>query len=308
MDTAIFDVLLPNNVLVSTLTRLVGRGVNQGYKNIQRIRADDPERTRHTLMHELGHAHGNMGDEYRSDERDLTDPGYRVNTTTQADVYELKWNHHIDDLQNVLGKDIQVCYNYADGTIGDWDELGIKIEDCDCFANIWDANGNFVEKNPDCAGVGHFEGNYYGLYDNYRPTFCSVMDSCSSGGYGKVNVEGFAIGSLENQGFYRGDDVRLVKDDSNANIGFEISMDVEYDTSEVTLKWYKDGVELTSMRDIKTVIFDRPSDNSIEIYTAKATDLTGPITAPDDILNNDDFYEGAFQSSFYWCAYNSSGS
>ena len=77
-----------------------------------------------------------MGDEYRSDERDLTDPGYRVNTTTQADVYELKWKHHIDDLQNVLGKDIQVCYNYADGTIGDWDELGIKVEECDCCPRL----------------------------------------------------------------------------------------------------------------------------------------------------------------------------
>ena len=30
MDTAIFDVLLPDNVLVSTLTRVQGRGVNQG--------------------------------------------------------------------------------------------------------------------------------------------------------------------------------------------------------------------------------------------------------------------------------------
>ena len=186
-----------------------------------------------------------------------------IRDSTQADVYELKWKHHIDDLQNVLGKDIQVCYNYADGSIGDWDELGIKVEDCDCFVNIWDANGNFVEKNPDCSGIGHFEGNYYGLYDNYRPTFCSVMDSCTSGGYGKVNVEGFAIGSLENQGFYRGDDVRIVRDDTNASIGFEISMDVEYDTSEVTLKWYKDGVEVASMQDIKTVIFDRPSDLSL---------------------------------------------
>ena len=303
MDTAIFDVLLADNVLVSTLTRIQGRGVNQGYKNIQRIREDDPERTRHTLMHELGHAHGSMGDEYRSDERDLTDPGYRVNTSTQADTYALKWKHHIDDLQNVLGKDIQVCYNYADGTIADWDELGINVEDCECFVNEWDANGNFVKKNPDCAGVGHFEGNYYGLNDNYRPTFCSVMDRCTSGGYGKVNVEGFAVGSLENQGFYRGDDVRLVKDDSDANIGFEISMDVEYDTSKVTLKWYINGVEDTSKQDLKTVVFDRPSDDSVEIYTAKAIDLTGTITVPDDILNNNDFYEGAFQSSFYWCAY-----
>ena len=28
------------------------------------------------------------------------------------------------------------------------------------------------------------------------------MDSCTSGGYGPVNVEGFAIGSIQNQGFY----------------------------------------------------------------------------------------------------------
>ena len=55
-------------------------------------------------MHELGHAHGYMGDEYRSDERDVTDNGYNVNTTTQADVSLLKWNHHISDHLNVLGK------------------------------------------------------------------------------------------------------------------------------------------------------------------------------------------------------------
>ena len=36
----------------------------------------------------------------------------------------------------------------------------------------------FIGKNPDCAGVGLFEGNYYGEFDNYRPTFCSIMDSC----------------------------------------------------------------------------------------------------------------------------------
>ena len=35
-----------------------------------------------------------------------------------------------------------------------------------------------------------------------RPTFCSIMDSCNEGGYGPVNVEGFAIGSIQNQGFY----------------------------------------------------------------------------------------------------------
>ena len=319
LDEAIFDVMLPDNVLVSILTKAVnpdsglGRGVNQGYKNIQRIRDTDPERTRHTLMHELGHAHGYMGDEYRTDERDLTDRGYNVNTTTQSDISILKWNHHIPDQLNVLGKDVQVCYNYGDGTIADWDDLGINIADCDCFINEWrtttDSNGNntytFVRKNPECSGVGLFEGNYYGLYDNYRPTFCSVMDKCTSAGYGPVNVEGFAVGSIQNQGFYDNDDVRLVKDAGQANVGFEIALDVEYDTSKITLKWFKNGVEDTSKQNQKTVIFDRPADNSVEIYTAKAVDLTGTITASDDVLDNTDFYEGAFQSYFYWCEYDS---
>ena len=322
LDTAIFDVLLPDNVLVSILTKAVnpdsglGRGVNQGYKNIQRVRDTDPERTRHTLMHELGHAHGQMGDEYRSDERDLTDGGYNVNTTTQSDVSILKWNHHISDQLNVLGKDIRVCYNYGDGSIADWDELGITVADCDCNINEWRAtvgsdgstSYTFVRKNPACSGVGLFEGNYYGLYDNYRPTFCSVMDKCTSAGYGPVNIEGFAIGSIHNQGFYNDDDVRFVRDEAQSNTGFEIVLDVDYDTSEITLKWYVNGVEDMSKQNQTTVIFDRPTDNDVEIYTAKAVDLTGTISAVDDVLDNSDFYEGAFQSYFYWCEYDSNNS
>lgn len=309
IDDDIFDVLLPNNTLVSTLTRVQGRGVNQGYKNIQKIRDTDPERTSTTLMHELGHAHGYMGDEYRTDDdRDVSQyADLNVNTSTQSDVSLLKWHHHIDDLTNVLGKDIQVCYNYSDGTIGDWDDLGITIADCDCFINEWDADGNFVRKNPDCSGVGQFEGNYYGLYDNYRPTFCSIMDSCSSGGYGKVNVEGFAVGSLQNQGFYNSADIGFARNGSNENTGWQMTLDVEYDTSKVTLKWYVNGVEDTSKQNQTDVTFNRPADNSVQIYTAKAVDLTGTITAEDDVMNHDDFYKGLFQSSFYWCADYSDG-
>ena len=316
MDTAIFDVLLPDNVLVSTLTRVQGRGVNLGNRNIQRITETDPERTRHTLMHELGHAHGYMGDEYRSDERDLTDYGRNVNTTTQSDVSILKWNHHISDQLNVLGKDIQVCYNYGDGTIADRDNLGITPADCDCNINVWresvDSNGNifytFVKKNEECSGVGLFEGNYYGLYDNYRPTFCSVMDVCTSAGYGPVNVEGFAVGSIQNQGFYSASERVFSRDQETNNInGWRMELDVEYDTSKITLKWFVNGVEDTSKENQTNVIFERPDDNRLEIYTAKAVDLTGTIKASDDVLDNTDFYEGAFQTYFYWCAYDSNG-
>jgi len=303
LDTAIFDVLLPNNVLVSTLTRVNGRGVNSGNKNIQRITEDDPERTRHTLMHELGHAHGYMGDEYRSDERDLTDRGYNVNTTTQSDVSLLKWNHHITDQLNVLGKDIQVCYNYADGTIGDWDDLGITIDQCDCLANEWDANGNFIRKNPECNKVGLFEGNYYGLYDNYRPSFCSVMDSCTSAGYGKVNVEGFAVGSIQNQGFNIYDsDISFTTDDTGAYTGITFKVKADYDTSKITLKWYADGVEDASKENQKTVTFDKLASGALVYYTARAFDLTGTILASDDVLDRTDFYEGAFESYLVGCS------
>ena len=303
LDTAIFDVLLPNNVLVSTLTRVNGRGVNSGNKNIQRITEDDPERTRHTLMHELGHAHGYMGDEYRSDERDLTDRGYNVNTTTQSDVSLLKWNHHITDQLNVLGKDIQVCYNYADGTIGDWDDLGITIDQCDCLANEWDANGNFIRKNPECNKIGLFEGNYYGLYDNYRPSFCSVMDSCTSAGYGKVNVEGFAVGSIQNQGFNIYDsDISFTTDDTGAYTGITFKVKADYDTSKITLKWYADGVEDASKENQKTVTFDKLASGALVYYTARAFDLTGTILASDDVLDRTDFYEGAFESYLVGCS------
>ena len=313
MDTAIFDVLLPDFDLVSTLTRVPGRGVNQGYRNIQTISETDPERTRHTLMHELGHAHGYMGDEYRSTERDLTDDGYSVNTTTQSDVSLLKWKHQIADPLDVLGKDILVCYNWGDGTLGDFDDLGITVDECGCFANEWRTNTSstgeitytFIRKNPDCLGVGLFEGNYYGLYDNYRPNFCNVMGGCTSGGYGKVNVEGFAVGSIQNQGFNVYDsDISFISNDDGSYTGIRFTINAAYDTSKITLKWYADGVEDTSKQDQKTVTFNKPSSGAIVYYTAKAQDLTGTISAPDDVLDSTDFYEGAFEGYLIGCEYN----
>ena len=43
MDTGIFDDLLNNYTLVSVLTRVQGRGVNLGDRNIQRILESDPK-------------------------------------------------------------------------------------------------------------------------------------------------------------------------------------------------------------------------------------------------------------------------
>lgn len=321
MDTAILDELLPSYTLVSVLTRVQGRGVNLGDRNIQRILESDPERTKNTLMHELGHAHGYMGDEYRTDDdRDVSEfADDSINTTTQSDVSFVKWNHKIEDLVSVLGKDIKVCYNTGDGRIYDRDaNQYIEGNDCACLVNEWGApetdpttgeiNYPFIRKNPDCNKVGLFEGNYYGEFDNYRPTFCSIMDSCNEGGYGAVNVEGFAVGSIQNQGFYYAfnrdtDEAKISFNEDASGVNESITVDasdIKYDTEQITIKWYVDGVEDTSKENQKRVTFSRPADNSVAIYTIKAIDLTGTITAEDDVIDNTDFYEGMLQSYFIW--------
>ena len=321
MDTAILEDLVPDYTLVSVLTRVQGRGVNFGDRNIQRILESDPERTRHTLMHELGHAHGEMGDEYRTDDdRDVSEfADDSVNVTTQSDVTLVKWKHNIEDLTQVLGKDIEVCYNTGDGRIYDRDSNEyVDGANCGCFINEWgspvvdpETGGEtypFIRKNPECSKVGLFEGNYYGDFDNYRPTFCSIMDSCNEGGYGPVNVEGFAIGSIHNQGLYyafnrEADAAKLTfnSDDSNYTESITINAgDAQYDTTKITLKWFVDGVEDVTKENQKSVTFNRPSGNGVAIYTLKAIDLTGTIIAPDDVLDNTDFYEGLFQSYFIW--------
>ena len=295
INDSVFDDLFPEHDLVSVLTMIDGRGVNLGNTNIQEIKP----RTEYTLMHELGHAHGEMGDEYiTTDDRDVSAFADRnINTTTQSDPSLLKWKHHIEDMLNVPGKDFKVCYNYADGTI--YDE-GEDSTTCDCLFNLYDANGNRTGRNPECNSVGLFEGNYYGEFDNFRPKYWTIME----GGilsYGEVNSEGFAIGSIHNQGFLDGDEVGFVQDASGTNTGFEIDIDVAYDTSKLKLQWYVDGVLDSSKNDQTRIVFDRPSDNGVKVYTWRVEDLTGTVIAPDDVTDTEDFYEGLFNSDFYWC-------
>ena len=51
---------------------------------------------------------------------------------------------------------------------------------------------------------------------------------------------------------------------------------------------------------MRQVSFNRPIDNAVVVYAWQAEDLTGAITAPDDPDNPDDFYEGLFNSYYYW--------
>ena len=302
INMSVFDELFSENDLVSVLTMIEGRGVNLGNTNIQPIGS----RTAYVLMHELGHAHGEMGDEYLSDDdRDVSALADRnVNTTTQSDPSLVKWKHHINDLTSVAGSTFNVCYNWSDGTVGLYSDDDDDPAACDCLYNIYDANGNRTGRNPMCNQVGLFEGNYYGEFDNYRPKFLTIME-VNTDQYGEVNVEGFAIGSIHNQGFVYGDDVGFISDDAGSRTGFDIDIDVVYDSSKLRLKWYVDGVEDPTLENQTQITFNRPSDNSVKVYTWRVDDLTGTVTAPDDVTDTDDFYEGLFNSEFYWYDYNS---
>ena len=300
INTSVFDDLYSNNTLISVLTTISGRGVNLGNTNIQPIGT----RTDYVLMHELGHAHGGMGDEYISDDdRDVSAYADRnVNTTTQSDPSLVKWKHHINDLTNVAGSTFKVCYNWSDGSVGLYDDVDPTT--CDCLYNIYDASGNRTGRNPQCNQVGLFEGNYYGEFDNYRPKFLTVMQT-NTDQYGEVNAEGFAIGSIQNQGFVDGDSVGFITDNTSTRTAFEIDIDVAYDSSKLKLKWYVNGVEDISRENQTNVAFDRPPDNSVQVYTWRVDDLTGSVIAPDDVTDFDDFYEGLFNSDFYWYDYES---
>ena len=134
------------------------------------------------------------------------------------------------------------------------------------------------------------------------------MDSCNEGGYGAVNVEGFAVGSIQNQGFYYAfnrdtDEAKISFNEDASGVNESITVDasdIKYNTEQITIKWYVNGVEDTSKENQKRVTFTRPADNSVAIYTIKAIDLTGTITAEDDVIDNTDFYEGMLQSYFIW--------
>lgn len=291
---------------VSFLTTLSGRGVAQGSVNIQPISSRSAE----IVQHELGHSHGFMGDEYDSrGERSFPSwyAEFSVNTTAVSDPSIVKWNHFIEDMTNVPGVDYDVCYNYPDGEIYYRDD--ITYEDCECYFNTYDENHpnydpNYPGINEDdsCKDkIGLFQGTYYDEVDTYRPKWISVMWCCFLD-YGKINVEGFAIGSITNQ--FNGFNDFLIKSDiseevdldNSESIGQYITFDVNgvFDTNKLKLSWYIDGVEQTELENQLVATFNRPDDDAMTTYSWQVHDLSGNLIAPNDPLNPRDLYDGIF--------------
>jgi hypothetical protein len=209
-----------------------------------------------TFMHEFGHSHALLGDEYiSSDDRDSTnyEANYSANNTTNSDVYSLKWNHWIEDLTSVPG--------------------------LDPFAGL--------------SSVGLFEGNYYGETGNYRPKHNTVMNNKENLRYGEVGSESFAIVSTQNQFGPWLTDFEFLEE-SEVRSSVKISLLGKYDASKLRIEWYKNSEKVDSLTDQKEVIFTRPTVDEITRYTWKAVDLTGVITVAEDPFDVNDSYEGLF--------------
>ena len=304
VDRNLITSVMPSWTVASFLTTISGRGVAQGSVNIQGLSS----RTSEVVMHELGHSHGFMGDEYDSGgERTFPDyyADFPMNTTTVQDPQLAKWSHHIDDMNNVPGVNYDVCYNYSDGSIYYRDEL--TYEECECYMNQYPDSEDYPGTNEDDScktKIGLLEGTYYGEIETYRPRWISVMWCCFLE-YGKVNIEGFAVGSIMNQGFsnYKinseeAADVLQGPSGLGDTITFEI--DAVYDETKLKLKWLVDGQEQTDIENNLTATFNRPSDNRAVSYSWVVEDLTGALIAPNDPNNPLDFYESYWERNYYW--------
>ena len=291
------------------ISSLSGRGVAQGNINIQQLSFSTEE----VVMHELGHSHGYMGDEYNSGSEyptDLERADTYINTTSVSNPNSVKWKHFIEDLNNVAGVDYDICYNFSDGSIYSRDQVGNgTYQDCECFYNQFPENEEYNGENidPSClTNTGVIPGTYYDEDETYRPLYWTVMESGANQGYGKVNIEGFAFGSIMNQGF--GDysingspNYEALTSSSALQSGsINFTINAEYDSSKVRLKWFKDGIEQTQFQDTTSVSFNRPANNAEVTYSWVVEDLSGLLVAPNDPLNPLDFYEGWFESNYYY--------
>ena len=264
---ALKDELFPEVYIdsIALFSNLSGRGVTSFDYGLPPTTAQDISGTTYqTFMHELGHSHALLGDEYiNTDDRDYTnsESNYSPNTTTTSDVYNLKWNHWISDLTNVPG----------------------------------------LHPTAGQDGVGLFEGTYYGDTGTYRPKVNTVMNNSEVLKYGEVSSESFAIASSQNQFSTYLTSIEMLGDDDDVATSFKITLLGKFDSSKINIEWYENGVKLDSFTNQLEVTFSRPSVDEIKRYTWKVVDLTGVITVVEDPLNINDCYEGVFDwnSEFY---------
>ena len=271
---------------VSIITGIDGRGTAYpSYKlSFQDLLDSNARSVRNvvlTLKHEFGHTFSILGDEYTSDfengnvdctsSDDDDDNDYNCgrvdaspNISSEQTPEELRWKHHIADIDNVNG---------FDNTIS-------------------------------TEGIGMYEGAYQGTDDVYRASYESIMNGYSIGtGYtdytntgtsskgvqwDEVGQESFAIQTLKFQGLHG----MSVSTDTEGNKVATQNLIVSSD--DFHIDWYIDGVLDSSKRNQKSVTLEKKSSgfSTIAYRVSEVTPKFLKVT--DDIHIFADAYRGLF--------------
>ena len=280
LEDELFPDIYPD--VTAIITALSGRGITR-YGGGRPTTMVQPiaERTARTFMHELGHAHANLGDEYSADgereytEEEVEDYSYwDMNVAVEDDPNLIKWSHFIANKTSVPGLD----------------PIASKLE------------------------TGIFEGSYYSEEDSYRPRQYSVMgcsrcedvdpgcwtnqferENCAD--FIDVHTEGFAIQSILN--LFRepfGSETAFIGEESYTGLTMTAGIvdGGQLDTSKLKLQWYINGQLDSSIDNLLEVNFDRPTTDAWANYTWKILDTTGAILVEDDIDDPNDCYLGLF--------------
>lgn len=243
-----------------------------------------------TFVHEFGHAHARLGDEYDSDgenERYTEDEinlysTIDTNVTVNSDPQVVAWKHQISDMNNIPGYDLTAGNN----------------------------------------GVGFFEGNYYQEEGGYRPqgdsimnlgSRCEELNLCPNGytvayrdsliDYKDVHGESFAIATLHDLVVGVWDDADFTTSDgirTSISISPGLFEGAVIDSSKYEIEWFVDGIKDNSRTGTYLTKFDRPSTDEWKIYSWKLKDKTGLITAPDNVLDHSDSYGDSFGNYRDW--------
>lgn len=283
----------------SVITGVDGRGVNRGNVNIQPLLfvsdinaagtqyQRGPNALLSTLKHEFGHGFLFAGDGYTTDFTAVNDDGdplydlsgrYRwaenyIDTSYVQEPLETQWVHQYKSTTNIAGRDDQS--DTSNAAIGYW--AGCYSHDTYCHRASYSSimNGMFQTSDE-------------------RFAWRTERQRIKQTEFDPVAEEAFEIRALREQGLH----------DLSVSIGsssFTATTNFEFDEANYELRWYVDGVEVTSAKNLKTLTVDKSSSNyqgvAFRIFDIRENPI---IKATDDIDTFRDVYNGVFGPYGNW--------
>ncbi|MDA9204715.1 Ig-like domain-containing protein [Gammaproteobacteria bacterium] len=238
-----------------------------------------------TLKHEFGHTFSILGDEYTDDfengdvdclkdddddnnDYSCGDIDLTPNTSSEQTPEELRWKHHIVDIDNVNGFDNTISTD----------------------------------------GIGMYEGAYEGTDDVYRGSYASVMNGGTGSGYrdyydlgisskgvqwDEIGQEAFAIQTLKFQGLHG----MSADDDDDGNIIVTQNLDVS--EADFHIDWYIDGELDSSKRNSKSITLEKKISGWSTAGIRVSEVIPKFLKVTDDIYTFADAYRGIFSLNDY---------